>query len=294
MNGDEILIAQRYRLGRQLGEGSFGEVFSCTDIVSNMQFAVKMEPSDARFSQLAYENRVYRLLRGQVGVPRVQFFGKEGDYMCLVMQLLGDDMETVLRSSPSKRLPVSQVARIGVELFQRLRHMHQRGLLHRDVKPQNILLSTDPAQDRCTLFICDFGLSKRFVRKSASGVMSHTRYRDDKSLTGTPRYASVNCQLGIEQSRRDDMESALYVLIYLAKGRLPWQGLRGKDKKEKNDKILRLKQRTSVRELCEGLPDAFAQVLHHTRGLEYEEKPDYDMCERLLGQTANILPRKEN
>ena len=290
----DLYIARRYKLGPQIGEGSFGEVFICEDIVNgNKRYAVKMEPTSAKYSQLKYENRVYKMLRGQLGVPRVQYYGKEGEYYVLILQLLGDDLEKSLQRENRKKLPISRVAELGVELIQRLQDMHQKGLLHRDIKPQNLLQGLLPEQDPIGLYIVDFGLSKRFITKTKTGKISHAAYRDDKSLTGTPRYASVHCQMGIEQSRRDDLESAMYVLIYLAKGRLPWQGLRGTTKKDKNLKILRCKQRTSVRALCEGLPQSFQNIVYDVRELAYEERPKYEeYIQTLSTLNASVITEK--
>lgn len=121
------------------------------------------------------------------------------------------------------------------------------------------------------VFCVDFGLSKRYCDPK---TMRHIFQRNDRSLTGTPRYASINNHLGIEQSRRDDLESVAYILIYFLRGSLPWQGLKSNKPEQKYRLILQKKQQVTIGQLCQGLPSPFAEFLAYTRSLKFDAKPD--------------------
>ena len=131
----------------------------------------------------------------------------------------------------------------------RVKEIHIRGFLHRDIKPDNFLIGSESQSTRIS--IIDFGLAKRY-RDQKTG--HHIPYKNNKSMTGTARYASVNTHIGIEQSRRDDLEGVCYVLMYFLRGGLPWQGLAARAKHEKYRKILEVKMSTSVETLCKGFP----------------------------------------
>nr|CAD2126745.1 unnamed protein product [Meloidogyne enterolobii] len=137
------------------------------------------------------------------------------------------------------------------------------------------------------LFIIDFGLAKKY-RDSRTRI--HIPFRDNKNLTGTARYASINAHMGIEQSRRDDMESLGYVLMYFNRGNLPWQGLKAANKKQKYEKISEKKMSTPVEILCKGFPSEFSMYLNYCRGLRFDEAPDY----MYLRQLFRILFRTLN
>jgi len=124
------------------------------------------------------------------------------------------------------------------------------------MKPDNFLMGLKSKAHVC--YVIDFGLSKRFKDPKSN---QHIPYRDGKSLTGTARYASVNTHIGIEQSRRDDLESIGYILLYFLKGTLPWMGMQGKNKDEKYDKIKERKVQTTVEQLTKGSPEEFSRYL---------------------------------
>ena len=161
--------------------------------------------------------------------------------------------------------------------MQRIEFVHSRHFLHRDIKPDNFLIGIGKKQHY--VYVIDFGLAKRF-RDPKTG--EHITYRDGKNLTGTARYASVNTHLGIEQSRRDALESLGFVLMYFNKGSLPWQGLPARTKKEKYEKIRDKKLSTSIESLAKGLPEEFAIYLNYCRNLKFEEKPDIGYLRKLF------------
>lgn len=137
------------------------------------------------------------------------------------------------------------------------------------------------------VYMIDYGLAKTY-RDPKTG--EHIKYRDNKNLTGTARYTSINTHLGIEQSRRDDLEGLGYVLMYFNRGALPWQGLRTKTKKEKYDKIRDLKVSITVESLCKGHPEEFANYLNYCHKLSFDEKPDYGYVRKLF---KDLYARRE-
>ncbi|XP_020518157.1 casein kinase 1-like protein 10 [Amborella trichopoda] len=129
------------------------------------------------------------------------------------------------------------------------------------------------------VYVIDFGLAKKYRDLT---TYKHIPYRENKNLTGTARYASVNTHLGVEQSRRDDMESLGYVLMYFLRGSLPWQGLKAGTKKQKYDKIREKKMLTPIEVLCKSHPLEFISYFHYCRSLWFEDKPDYSYLKRLF------------
>eukprot|EP01084_Bolivina_argentea_P018238 33967_1 len=273
----ELRVGGKYRLGRKIGSGSFGDIYLGTNINSGEEVAIKLESVKTRHPQLAYEYKVYRILAGGVGIPNVRWFGREGDFNVMVMDILGPSLEDLFNFC-SRKFTLKTVLMLADQLLARIEYVHTKNFIHRDLKPDNFLIGLGRRKLNL-IYMIDFGLAKRYRDPRTH---RHIPYVEGKSLTGTARYASINTHLGIEQSRRDDLESLGYVLMYFNRGQLPWQGLKANTKKEKYNRIAEKKMSTPVEILCKHFPAEFATYLNYCRALRFDDKPDYAYLRRLF------------
>jgi len=273
----ELRVGGKYRLGRKIGSGSFGDIYLGTNINTGEEVAIKLESVKTRHPQLAYEYKVYRILAGGVGIPNVRWFGREGDFNVMVMDILGPSLEDLFNFC-SRKFTLKTVLMLADQMLARIEYVHTKNFIHRDLKPDNFLIGLGRRKLN-QIYIIDFGLAKRYRDPRTH---RHIPYVEGKSLTGTARYASINTHLGIEQSRRDDLESLGYVLMYFNRGQLPWQGLKANTKKEKYNRIAEKKMSTPVEILCKHFPTEFATYLNYCRALRFDDKPDYAYLRRLF------------
>ncbi|KAA8914116.1 hypothetical protein TRICI_003013 [Trichomonascus ciferrii] len=263
-------------IGRKIGSGSFGDIYLGTNIISGEEVAIKLESVRAKHPQLDYEARVYKALSGGIGIPFVRWYGTECDYNALVIDLLGPSLEDLFNFC-NRKFSYKTVLLLADQLICRLEFIHAKSFIHRDIKPDNFLMGIGRRGNQVN--VIDFGLAKKF-RDPRTHL--HIPYRENKNLTGTARYASINTHLGVEQSRRDDLESLAYVLIYFCRGSLPWQGLKAQTKKQKYDRIMEKKMTTSAEALTRGLPAEFTTFLTYTRSLRFDDKPDYLYLRKMM------------
>uniref|UniRef100_A0A0K8TMP3 non-specific serine/threonine protein kinase n=1 Tax=Tabanus bromius TaxID=304241 RepID=A0A0K8TMP3_TABBR len=272
----ELRVGNKYRLGRKIGSGSFGDIYLGTTINTGEEVAIKLECIRTKHPQLHIESKFYKMMQGGIGIPRIIWCGSEGDYNVMVMELLGPSLEDLFNFC-SRRFSLKTVLLLADQMISRIDYIHSRDFIHRDIKPDNFLMGLGKKGN--LVYIIDFGLAKKY-RDARS--LRHIPYRENKNLTGTARYASINTHLGIEQSRRDDLESLGYVLMYFNLGTLPWQGLKAANKRQKYERISEKKLSTPILSLCKGFPCEFANYLSYCRQMHFEQRPDYCYLRKLF------------
>jgi casein kinase 1 len=272
----DIRVASKYKIGKKIGSGSFGEIYEGINQQTNEKVAIKLESVNSRHPQLIYESKLIKLLQGNPGIPAIHWFGTEGSYNVMVMDLLGASLEDLFNRC-NKKLSIKTVLMLVDQMITRIEYVHTKNFLHRDIKPDNFLIGT--GKRNSMVYIIDFGLAKKYRDPRSN---SHIPYREGKSLTGTARYASVNTHAGIEQSRRDDLEAIGYVCMYFLRGSLPWQGINTRNREDKYKRIYEIKMNTNLQDLCTGYPKEFLDYIRYSKALKFEETPDYSYIKKLF------------
>ncbi|CAA6664699.1 unnamed protein product [Spirodela intermedia] len=302
-----------YKIERKLGKGGFGQVFVGRPISGGSEWtsgpgavevALKFEHRSSKGCNYGppYEWQVYSALGGSHGVPRVHYKGRSGDYYVMVMDMLGPSLWDAWNSS-GQTMSSEMVACIAVESISILEKMHSKGFVHGDVKPENFLFGQPLTPQEKKLYLVDLGLATRW-RDNSSG--QHVEYDQRPDVfRGTVRYASVHAHLGRTASRRDDLESLAYTLIFLHRGRLPWQGyqvcrcfgINFSSYEFWGEQIflsLQEKDGTSPEMLCCLCPPAFKLFLETVVNLKFDEEPNYSklisIFEGLIGPNPALRP----
>ncbi|CAL9131494.1 unnamed protein product [Musa acuminata var. zebrina] len=288
-----------YKVERKLGKGGFGQVFVGRRVSGGidramgpgaLEVAIKFEHRNSKGCNYGppYEWQVYSALGGSYGVPRVHYKGRQGDYYVMVMDMLGPSLWDAWNSS-GQTMSSEMVACIAVESISILEKMHTKGYVHGDVKPENFLLGQPATPQEKKLFLVDLGLATRWKDASSGHHVEYDQRPD--VFRGTVRYASVHAHLGRTASRRDDLESLAYTLIFLHRGRLPWQGYQGDNK---SFLVCKKKMATSPEMLCCICPPPFKQFLEIVVNMKFDEEPNYSklisLFDGLIGPNPAVRP----
>ena len=273
------IIFKKYKILKLIKTGSFGFVFKAKNILTNELVALKAEDWKIKGNFLESEAYFLYYLKG-FGIPEIKSFGSYKRYKILIQTLLGEDLD-VLFANQLYNINLKDICMIAIQLLDRLEFIHSKYVIHHDLKPDNILVDL---KTKSIIYLIDFGSAKKY---RSGKTKKHIKFSLLKKVCGTIRYCSINANRGCEQSRRDDLEAAGYILIYLAKKRyLPWMGLNISNKRQLYINIYKIKKKIKEEVLCQNLPKEFCNYLKYVKSLEFEEDPDYNYLRSLF---LNIL-----
>ena len=267
---EKQLIFGRYKIINKLDEGAFGQVYLGMNIKNNEKVAIKLEPRNNKLFFLETEAYFLFILKG-LGIPKIETYGHNQKYNILVETLLGKSLQYLFYKN-QRFFNIKDVLMMGIQMVQRLKFIHSKYIIHRDIKPENFLIGN---KDPYLIYLIDFGLSKKY-RSSRTG--KHVQFSIPKRMTGTARFSSLNALKGYQVSRRDDLESIAYILIFFMKGGLPWENVESLKKGNKYREIYKLKVLNTPEKLCQNLPSEICEFLKYTRSLDFEQEPNYEYC----------------
>ena len=269
------VIFGKYKAVKIIGRGSFGCVFQGMDIKTKKYVALKVENKNSESNLLKIEASFLSFLKGY-GIPKIISYGNYYNFRVMVQEILGFNLMQIKKLI--NRFSIKDIAMMGIQMMDRIEFIHSKHLIHRDIKPENF---TTGYEDISTIYLIDYGISRKY-RSSRTG--NHVRYCLTGRMFGTVRYASYNASRGVEQSRRDDLESIGNMLIFIYTGKLPWKGISLKDnqRKKKYLEMLLLKKFTPPEEICKNMPKKFVEYYKYCKNLNFEQDPDYEYLRNIF------------
>lgn len=266
----------KYTITRYIGSGSFGDVFEATNKQTGecvaLKIPVKTKEKNGQDS-LIHEAKIYKKISNPLrGVVNMKVTTCK-EQKVIVMDLLGPSLEALL--TKHKRFGLKTVIHLAIRMIDIMKYIHSCGYIHRDIKPDNFAIGHTNTKN---LYCIDFGIAKRYLKRNGE----HVDYAENKRFCGTARYASIAAHNNIEQGRKDDMESVGYILVYLYKGKLPWQSIKHKDKQQRYKLISEKKMEIDEEALCEGMPKEFCVYLKYVRNMDFDEKPHYSSLKKMF------------
>jgi serine/threonine protein kinase len=250
------IINKKYQILNQIGSGSFGSIYKGQNIRTKEFVAIKVEPILKDLKLLKNESKIYYFLNGCDYIPKVKWYGKDDANYYMVIDFLGESLQDLMNKS--SRLSLILVLKIGIKILNILKTIHEKGLVHRDIKPDNFLFGLNNIN---TIYLIDFGFCKWYLNNG-----QHIKCKQINNMIGSKNYASINSHNKIELSRRDDLESLCYMLVYFYSGSLPWNDI------EDENIIIQFKNNIIY---DNKYPIVILDFLKYIKLMKYEEKPNY-------------------
>ena len=285
------LIFNKYRIQNLIYSSNLATVYKGVNEKESTPVAIKIEKKYNNCKMKFLESEAYYLfyLKG-FGIPKIISFGRFGFNYVLIEELLGESLGQIFGGIKPNNINIKDICMIALQSIDRLEFIHSKFVIHRDIKPDNFVIGRNDPE---VIYLIDFGLSHKY-KSSRTG--KHIRFNNIKLTYGSLRYLSINGNKGYEQSRRDDLESLGYMLIYLATGSLPW--LEAEDLQlnvvKKYIFIYKIKNSLTSKKLCKGLPEEIAKYLDYCRGLLFEEDPDYNYLRSLFEAILTRIGQKND
>jgi len=271
------LINKKYLLIEKIGSGTFGSIYKGQNIRTKEFVAIKVESIINSFKLLKNETNIYQYLIGCEGIPTIKWYGKDNINYYMVINLLGKSLKDLINEN--KPISLLLTLKIGIQILNILMIIHDKGLVHRDIKPDNFLFGINNDFNKITLI--DFGLCKTYLNKDRE----HNKIKQTNNLIGSYNYASIMSHKRLELSRRDDLESLCYILLYLCSGSLPWNNL-------SNEKEIILLKYYIICDNKYKYPLLLIDFLKYVRLMKFEETPNYYLIIDKFQRELELLSKK--
>lgn len=270
------IVQGKWKVTSFLAKGGFGYVFQVEEIRSTRRAVIKICDRTSQFHTIEKEKHIYGLLGNYFPscFPTMYDDGYHGQFPFIVLQQMGESLSENLRNRRHHYYSMRTISRIGVALVDSIQRLHYVGYVHRDIKPGNVLLHSTPGR-RASPYLIDFGLCAPYVDSSGYHMAERRGPR-----CGTVTFAAVRGNEGWTQCRADDMESLIYTLVYLCKGRLPWANERS------NRKVAQYKRKMRTHDLFIGLPKEIEKVMRHILSTHFSDVPNYAYIRAKLAALA--------
>jgi len=279
------IIFGKYQIIKLIWKGPFSSVYIGKYLTEKKYVAIKIQNKNANLSQLEKEAYYQFLLKGP-GIPKVLSFGRCGNNHILVETLLGKTLKQLFDLNKNPQSKMKDMCMAAIQIMDRIKYIHSKNIIHQDIKPENFLVGNP---NTSLIYIVDFGLSKKY---RSSRTNKHIKFSKNKPFNGTFNFASINSMKGIEMTRRDDLESIGYMLIYLIKGKLPWSEYLNKELGERFEIIFNIKRNISNEVLCKDLPSEICEYMNYVKALKFDEEPNYNELKKLFISILDSMNEK--